>query len=46
MTTRHYKCTACQHEFEAWQDINDEPVKHCSFCEHEQVIETTEEKEC
>lgn len=45
MTTRHYKCTACQHEFEARQDINDEPVKHYSFCEHEQVIETTEEKE-
>ena len=28
-----YRCDACDHEFEALQKINDEPLRHCPSCE-------------
>jgi putative FmdB family regulatory protein len=43
MTTRHYKCTACHHEFEARQELGDETLKYCPWCNHQQLEETEEE---
>lgn len=45
MTTRLYHCTACHHDFDARQAPDDEPIKHCPRCEHQQVDEITEIEE-
>ncbi len=35
MPTYQYQCPECQHEFEEFQGINDEPVKKCPQCGQE-----------
>jgi putative FmdB family regulatory protein len=32
MPTYEYECTKCSHTFEAFQSINDEPLKECPKC--------------
>ena len=32
MPTYEYKCTECEHEFEVFQSMSDEPVKTCEKC--------------
>jgi len=32
MPTYDYRCTDCDHEFEVFQKINEEPVKTCPKC--------------
>ena len=32
MPTYEYECTKCSHTFEAFQSINDEPLKKCPKC--------------
>lgn len=32
MPTYGYQCTACNHTFEVFQKITDEPIKECSKC--------------
>ncbi len=32
MPIYEYRCTSCNHEFEAFQKITDEPVKTCEKC--------------
>jgi len=32
MPTYGYRCTACDHEFEIFQKISDEPIKECPEC--------------
>lgn len=32
MPTYEYKCTECEHTFEAFQKMNDEPLKECPEC--------------
>jgi putative FmdB family regulatory protein len=32
MPTYEYKCTQCDHQFEVFQSMNDEPVKTCEKC--------------
>jgi putative FmdB family regulatory protein len=32
MPTYEYVCTECQHEFEAFQSMKDEPLKTCPAC--------------
>ena len=27
-----YKCEACEHEFEVYQGINDDPLEECEKC--------------
>ncbi len=33
MPTYGYKCTKCEHEFEVFQKITDEPIQDCPKCE-------------
>lgn len=35
MPTYGYRCTACDHEFEVFQKITDEPMKECPECRGE-----------
>ena len=35
MPTYGYRCTACDHEFEIFQKISDEPIKECPECKGE-----------
>lgn len=37
MPTYEYKCNACEHTFEAFQSITEEPVKLCPACGKERV---------
>jgi putative FmdB family regulatory protein len=37
MPTYEYKCRACDHRFEAFQSITEEPVKVCPHCGKEEV---------
>jgi len=37
MPTYEYKCNACDHTFEAFQSITEEPVKICPACGEEKV---------
>ncbi len=32
MPTYSYKCEECQHEFDAFQKISEEPIKECPEC--------------
>lgn len=32
MPTYGYQCTACDHKFETFQKITDEPIKQCPTC--------------
>jgi putative FmdB family regulatory protein len=32
MPTYEYECSKCSHTFEAFQSINDEPIKKCPKC--------------
>lgn len=32
MPTYEYRCVSCQHQFERFQRITDEPVKECEVC--------------
>lgn len=32
MPTYEYKCTKCEHQFEAFQSMSEEPVKKCPAC--------------
>ena len=32
MPTYEYKCSKCEHQFEAFQSITEEPVKKCPSC--------------
>jgi len=32
MPTYGYQCTACNHTFEAFQKITDEPIRECEKC--------------
>ncbi|MDZ7272065.1 MAG: zinc ribbon domain-containing protein [candidate division KSB1 bacterium] len=32
MPTYEYRCTQCEHMFEVFQSIKDEPVKTCPMC--------------
>lgn len=32
MPTYEYRCTQCEHQFEVFQSIKDEPVKTCPRC--------------
>jgi putative FmdB family regulatory protein len=32
MPTYEYKCTQCDHQFEVFQSMTDEPVKTCEKC--------------
>ena len=33
MPLYEYRCDACEHEFDALQKINDEPLIHCPDCD-------------
>jgi len=33
MPLYEYRCDACEHEFEALQKMNDEPLAHCPACD-------------
>jgi putative FmdB family regulatory protein len=35
MPTYGYKCAQCDHEFEIFQKITDEPIKQCPKCKGE-----------
>ncbi len=35
MPTYEYKCDKCDHSFEVFQSMSDEPVKSCEKCGHE-----------
>ncbi len=37
MPTYEYECLNCQHRFEEFQSITDEPVSHCPKCSSAQV---------
>ena len=37
MPTYEYKCTACEHRFEAFQSITEDPVRICPICGKEKV---------
>jgi putative FmdB family regulatory protein len=37
MPIYEYRCTRCEHEFEAWQKITDEPIKVCPKCHARKV---------
>jgi putative FmdB family regulatory protein len=37
MPTYEYKCRACDHRFEAFQSITEEPVRLCPHCGAEDV---------
>jgi putative FmdB family regulatory protein len=37
MPLYEYKCSACDHQFEALQKISEEPLKHCPACEEPQL---------
>jgi len=37
MPIYEYRCSRCEHEFEAWQKITDEPVKVCPQCKSRKV---------
>ena len=32
MPLYEYKCNSCEHIFEEFQSINDEPIKNCPLC--------------
>jgi len=32
MPTYEYRCTQCEHQFEVFQSIKDEPVRTCPVC--------------
>lgn len=32
MPTYEYRCVSCEHQFERFQRISDEPVKECEVC--------------
>lgn len=32
MPTYEYRCESCQHQFERFQRMSDEPVKECEIC--------------
>lgn len=34
MPTYEYVCTSCQHEFEAFQSMKDDPLTECPSCEN------------
>lgn len=36
MPTYEYQCSSCNHQFEAFQSIKDEPLKECPLC-HQKV---------
>ena len=37
MPTYEYRCRACGHEFEKFQQMSDEPIRVCPACECDQV---------
>ena len=37
MPTYEYACTACSHEFEAFQPITADPIRVCPECDEEKV---------
>jgi len=37
MPLYEYRCDACEHEFEALQKMNDEPLLHCPACDEAQL---------
>ena len=37
MPTYEYKCNACEHHFEAFQSITEDPVRVCPVCGKEKV---------
>ena len=37
MPVYEYQCSACGHEFEEWQKINDKPVRKCPECGERKV---------
>ena len=37
MPTYQYRCTSCQHEFEAVQSMMDAPIKDCNQCDNEVI---------
>jgi putative FmdB family regulatory protein len=37
MPTYEYQCDACQHNFDEFQSINDEPLKKCPKCKKKKL---------
>jgi len=37
MPTYDYKCNGCNHTFEAFQSITEDPIKNCPKCGQEKV---------
>ena len=37
MPTYEYVCSKCDHEFEAFQSMNDEPLKTCPACKKRSI---------
>jgi putative FmdB family regulatory protein len=37
MPIYEYRCTKCEHEFEAWQKMSDPPIKVCPKCHAHKV---------
>lgn len=37
MPTYDYQCSACNHEFEAFQSIRDEPLQKCPKCKKKKL---------
>lgn len=37
MPIYEYECSNCNHQFEEWQSINDNPIKKCPKCKKNKV---------
>ena len=37
MPVYEYQCKACEHQFEEWQKIKDDPIKTCPKCGKDEV---------